>query len=54
MGSLFKPKYRDRHGVIKESAVWWIQRWTTSELEASKNRRSSLSWPREGCPCRTP
>lgn len=25
MGSLYRPKYTDRHGQERESAVWWIQ-----------------------------
>ena len=25
MGSIFRPKYKDRHGTERESAVWWIQ-----------------------------
>jgi integrase len=24
MGGVFRPKYKDRHGKVKESAVWWI------------------------------
>lgn len=25
MGSIYRPKYKDRHGSERESAVWWIQ-----------------------------
>jgi integrase len=25
MGSIYRPKYKDRHGVERESAKWWIQ-----------------------------
>jgi len=25
MGSLYRPKYRDRHGDLRESAVWWVR-----------------------------
>lgn len=25
MGSIYRPKYTDRHGQERESAVWWIQ-----------------------------
>ncbi len=25
MGSVYKPKYRDKDGTMKESAVWWIK-----------------------------
>jgi integrase len=25
MGSIYRPKYKDRHGVERESAIWWIQ-----------------------------
>jgi integrase len=25
MGSLYRPKYRDRHGEIQESGVWWVR-----------------------------
>lgn len=25
MGSIYRPKYRDRHGNDRESAVWWIK-----------------------------
>lgn len=25
MGSIYRPKYTDRHGAERESAVWWIQ-----------------------------
>ena len=25
MGSIYRPKYKDRHGAERESAVWWIQ-----------------------------
>jgi integrase len=25
MGKIFRPKYKDRNGVIRESAVWWIR-----------------------------
>jgi hypothetical protein len=25
MGSLYRPKYKDRHGMTRESAVWWVR-----------------------------
>ncbi|MBI2526588.1 MAG: tyrosine-type recombinase/integrase [Candidatus Rokubacteria bacterium] len=25
MGAIFRPKYRDRNGQVRESAVWWIR-----------------------------
>lgn len=25
MGAIFRPKYKDRGGVIRESAVWWVR-----------------------------
>jgi integrase len=25
MGAIYRPKFCDRHGVIKESAVWWVR-----------------------------
>jgi len=25
MGSIYRPKYKDRHGQEQTSAVWWIQ-----------------------------
>jgi hypothetical protein len=25
MGSIYQPKYRDRHGVIQQSQVWWVR-----------------------------
>ncbi len=25
MGSLFRPKYRDRDGTLKEASVWWLK-----------------------------
>jgi integrase len=25
MGSIYRPKYKDRHGQIMESAIWWIR-----------------------------
>src|SRR5262245_8713565 len=25
MGTIYRPKFRDRHGVIQESAVWWVR-----------------------------
>jgi len=25
MGAIYKPKYRDRHGMIRESEVWWVR-----------------------------
>ena len=25
MGSIYRPKYKDRRGQERESAVWWIQ-----------------------------
>ncbi len=25
MGSIYRPKYKDRNGVKKESQVWWIK-----------------------------
>jgi hypothetical protein len=25
MGAIFRPKYKDRHGVIRESDVWWVR-----------------------------
>ena len=28
MGSIYRPKYKDRHGETRESAVWWISYYT--------------------------
>src|SRR5262249_58470696 len=25
MGVIFRPKYRDRNGEVRESAVWWVR-----------------------------
>ena len=25
MGKIYRPKYTDRHGVIQESAIWWVR-----------------------------
>jgi hypothetical protein len=25
MGAIYRPKYKDRHGVIRESEVWWVR-----------------------------
>lgn len=25
MGAIYCPKYKDRHGVIRESSVWWVR-----------------------------
>jgi integrase len=25
MGAIFRPKYRDRNGEVRESAVWWVR-----------------------------
>ena len=25
MGAIFRPKYKDRHGIIRESDVWWVR-----------------------------
>src|SRR5215510_2738418 len=25
MGAIFRPKYTDRDGVVRESAVWWVR-----------------------------
>ena len=25
MGAIYRPKYRDRHSVVRESAVWWVR-----------------------------
>ena len=25
MGAIFRPQYRDRHGAMQESAVWWVR-----------------------------
>jgi integrase len=50
MGTLYRPRYRDRHGVVQESAVWWIRyrqhgqtvresTETTSEKQAKQRLR---------------
>ena len=25
MGTIYRPKYHDRHGVTREAAVWWVR-----------------------------
>src|SRR5918999_4531357 len=25
MGVIFRPTYRDKHGVVRTSAVWWVR-----------------------------
>jgi hypothetical protein len=25
MGNIFRPKYKDRHGIERTSAKWWVQ-----------------------------
>lgn len=25
MGAIYRPKYLDRHGEIRESEVWWVR-----------------------------
>jgi integrase len=31
MGSLYRPKYKDRHGQERESSVWWIQYYSRGQ-----------------------
>jgi integrase len=45
MGALFRPKYRDRHGEVRESAVWWVRfrqhgRTVRQSTEATDERKA--------------
>ena len=61
MGSLFKPKYKDRRGNRKESRVWWIKYYSngravressesTSETEARRLLRIKEGESAKGVP----
>jgi hypothetical protein len=47
MGSIYRPKYTDRHGVMQQSTVWWVRyrqhgktiRQSTETTSESKARR---------------
>ena len=57
MGTLFRPKYTDRHGITQESAIWWVRfrqhgqtvresTETTSERRPGRSSRSARArWP---------
>jgi integrase len=53
-GGVYRPKYRDRHGEIKESAIWWIRfsvrrkrfafsSGTANKSEAQRIKRDKLA-----------
>lgn len=54
MGAIYRPKYKDRHGVIRESTVWWIRFrqhgktvWQSTETRDERKARAFLR-EREG------
>ncbi len=32
MGSLYRPKYRDRHGQERQSSIWWIKYYSRGRM----------------------
>jgi integrase len=51
MGAIFRPKYRDRNGSVRESAVWWVRfrqhGRTVRQSTESTDERKALAFLRE-------
>jgi hypothetical protein len=43
MGMIYRPKYRDKDGAVKESAVWWIKYYRHGKpyRESSKSEKET-------------
>lgn len=47
MGSIYRPKYKDRHGAERESAVWWIQYYSHGRKIRESTDTSDLADAKE-------
>ena len=39
-GSIYQPKYKDRHGIVRQSSVWWI-RYGTGAGQVRRNLKTT-------------